>query len=265
MKYISTDYLKTQTVYLDDIVAIRQCMSRDHSIDHTKNGRNNNAIVYFCSDGAHYTLSNGTSLEPKAGEAVYIPAGSKYKLKITEDECKLFSIFFQVLDKNSEQSVFFDHIMCTYAGNTQLPRFMIECARICDSTVGNELLLSSYMYNILHEFILRVEKETFNSPIEAALSYINERLNTVISIKELASRSLMSESTFRYAFKKSVGQSPLKYINSERLKKATILLKESDISIETISDLLGFYDDAYFYKMFKKTYNCTPLEYRKHK
>ena len=29
-----------------------------------------------------------------------------------------------------------------------------------------------------------------------------------------------------------------------------------------ISDSLGFYDDAYFHKSFKKTYNCTPLEYR---
>ena len=46
-------------------------------------------------------------------------------------------------------------------------------------------------------------------------------------------------------------------------KKAILLLKVSDLPVSTISGMLGFYDDAYFYKIFKKTYNITPSEYRK--
>ena len=263
MKYISTDCLKTQTIHLDDIVAIPQRMSKNSFVNHMKNGRNNNALVYYCSEGAQYILSDGTSFEPKAGEAVYIPAGCKYRLKINKDKCELFSIFFQMLDENNERSAFSDHIICTYAGNSQLSSIMLECIKLCDSTVVNRLLLSSNMYNVLHEFISCVENKKYPPPVEAALSYINNNLNTIISVKELASNCAMSESEFRSLFKESVGQSPLKYINAERMKKAILLLKVSDLPVSMISDMLGFYDDAYFYKIFKKTYNITPTEYRK--
>ena len=263
MRHISTDYLKTQTVHLDNIVAIRQYLNKDSSIDHMKNGRNNNALVYFCTSGAHYISFDGTRLEPKVGDAVYIPAGSKYKLKINEDVCEVFTIFFQVLDKSNERSVFSERIICTYTGNTQLPRFMIECARICDSTVGNGLLLSSYMYNVLHEFVFCCENKIFNNPVDVALSYINENLDTAISVKNLALDSGMSESAFRRIFKERVGQSPLKYINSERTKKAALLLKETDLPVATISNILGFYDVAHLVKKFKETYICSPSEYRK--
>lgn len=263
MKYISTDYLKTQNVYLGDIVAVRQTMKKNDSVDRMKNGRHNNAMVYFCSDGAHYILPDGTSIEPKAGDSLYIPAGSKYKLEIKGNECKLRSIFFRLLDEDSEQLFFFDRIMRIYSYNTQLSELINECVSIYNSAVGNGLLLRSYMYNALHEFVSCVEKEKVPSPVDAALSYINRNLNTVISVKQLALHCAMSESTFRRVFKKSVGQSPLKYINSERMKKAALVLKESDLSVATISDLLGFYDEAYFIKMFKKTYTLSPSEYRK--
>ena len=77
MKYISTDCLKTQTIHLDDIVAIPQRMSKNSFVNHMKNGRNNNALVYYCSEGAQ-----------SAEQSVGIK-GSKYLL--TPTSCNIYS------------------------------------------------------------------------------------------------------------------------------------------------------------------------------
>ncbi len=263
MKYISLDCLKIQNVYLGDIVAVRQNVKRDECVDHMNNGRNNNVIVYFCSEGARYTLSDGTHIEPKSGDVLYIPVGSKYRLEIAENECDIYTIFFRLLDEDGEQLFFSNHIMHMSTYNTRLLDLMNKCIRMYNSDTRNRLLLCACMYNVLHEFVLCYEQEKTPSPIDAALSYINRNLNTMISVKELALSCAMSESSFRQVFKESVGQSPLKYINTERIKKAAELLKETDFSVTTISDMLGFYDDSYFIKMFKRAYDLSPSEYRK--
>ena len=46
-------------------------------------------------------------------------------------------------------------------------------------------------------------------------------------------------------------------------EKAKMLLETTDIPIKEISDSLGFYDTAYFYKTFMKAIKITPKEYRK--
>lgn len=262
MKYISKEYLKKQNIGLGNICVLKQKKDKGFCVDYTEYCRHNNAIIYFCSEGAHYILPDGTSINPNAGDVLYIPAGAAYKLEINECECEFYSIFFDMLDEANEKLFFFENLMRVYAGNTRLPKLMFECIRVGNSDSGNGLLLRSYLYSILHEFVLCVENEISQKSIDVAISYINENLGMGISVRELARRCFMSERAFNYAFKESVGLSPVKYINSERMKKAALLLKESDISVGTISDMVGYNDKAYFHKMFKKTYNCTPLEFR---
>ena len=58
---------------------------------------------------------------------------------------------------------------------------------------------------------------------------------------------------------------PVEYRSKKRLKKAKLLLETTDMPIKEVSDSLGFYDIAYFYKVFKKTFAITPKEYRETK
>ncbi|MFF1066429.1 helix-turn-helix domain-containing protein, partial [Clostridioides difficile] len=51
-------------------------------------------------------------------------------------------------------------------------------------------------------------------------------------------------------------------IHEQRLKKATTLLKSTDMSIEDISIEVGYNNQTFFYKKFKETYSLTPKKYR---
>ena len=81
-------------------------------------------------------------------------------------------------------------------------------------------------------------------------------------VSDLAKKCLLSESAFRKRFREIFGQTPGEYVTEKRLTKAAELLKSTDIPITTIASELGFYDNAYFYKLFKNKYKVTPSRYR---
>jgi len=52
------------------------------------------------------------------------------------------------------------------------------------------------------------------------------------------------------------------YLNARKIQKAMLLLKESDKSINDISDSLGFTRLSYFSQTFKKYTGVAPTKYR---
>ena len=59
-----------------------------------------------------------------------------------------------------------------------------------------------------------------------------------------------------------MGSSPVEYRTKKRIEKAKLLLETTDIPIKEIVEMLGFYDAAYFYKVFEKSTSLTPKQYR---
>lgn len=64
-------------------------------------------------------------------------------------------------------------------------------------------------------------------------------------------------------FRNNFGCTITHYINHVKMQHATELLESSELSISDISNELNFESTNYFYRLFKKTYNITPLQYRK--
>jgi AraC-like DNA-binding protein len=86
--------------------------------------------------------------------------------------------------------------------------------------------------------------------------------NFELSVDGIAKEMYMSRSSFQKKFIRYFGMSPIEYRTKKRLKKAKLLLENTDIPIKEISDSLAFYDIAYFYKAFKREYGFTPNAYR---
>ena len=63
-------------------------------------------------------------------------------------------------------------------------------------------------------------------------------------------------------FKAEWGMGLCEYINSVRIKEAKNLLLNSDAKIYQIAYQVGFNDNKYFMKLFKKFENVTPTQYR---
>ena len=93
--------------------------------------------------------------------------------------------------------------------------------------------------------------------------YINDHLAKDLSVEILCSHFHLSHSEIYSIFNKYFNTTPVEYIKIRRLKHACYLLKNSDFLINEIAKKCGIPDYNYFSKVFKKTFNITPKEFRK--
>lgn len=93
--------------------------------------------------------------------------------------------------------------------------------------------------------------------------YIDSNYSKEISLSGIAKASHVSKEHLSRLFKKETGVTITEYIVNARLKKASELLRTTTLSIAEISALVGYQDNNYFVKVFKKYYKMTPSQYRR--
>lgn len=92
------------------------------------------------------------------------------------------------------------------------------------------------------------------------LQRIGERPDS--SIAELARAAHFSPAQFRRSFRRYIGSTPHEYLTSKRLETAKYLLAHTDSPLAAVAERIGFYDAAYFSRIFKKHYGISPTRYR---
>lgn len=104
---------------------------------------------------------------------------------------------------------------------------------------------------------------TSSQKLENVKSYIDKSFQTKLSLDELSDRFFISKYHLSREFKAKYGMTIGNYILIQRITFAKKQLRFTNLSIDEISENCGFLDTAYFIKVFKKSENTTPLQYRK--
>lgn len=94
-------------------------------------------------------------------------------------------------------------------------------------------------------------------------TYILEHFMESITVEQLAAMAHLSASQFSHRFKNFMGISPIRYQYQVRVNQARTYLSESEISIEQISEIVGFRNIPNFYSVFRNITGDTPAKYRK--
>lgn len=101
--------------------------------------------------------------------------------------------------------------------------------------------------------------------VERAVRYIAEHYAYPITVEEIADYTGVCRSYLYRMFREVLKQSPKDCIEEYRIRQASLLLSESDVSVATVAHSVGYEDPLYFSKAFKKCKGQTPSEYRKRK
>ena len=99
--------------------------------------------------------------------------------------------------------------------------------------------------------------------IKTVLSYITEHYQEKLYVQDLASQINMNEQYFCRFFKRSIGKTPIDYINDYRLNKVIRLLETRDAPVTEVCLECGFNNMGNFQRLFKRKTGTTPLQYRK--
>lgn len=98
---------------------------------------------------------------------------------------------------------------------------------------------------------------------EKVAQYIRDHYHKPITNTILAKEFNIHENTIAKYMKRFYKVTALEYLNTYRLEQARILLLKTDYPIQSVAEQCGFSYGPYFSSAFKKTYDISPLNYRK--
>ena len=93
--------------------------------------------------------------------------------------------------------------------------------------------------------------------------YLAERMDQKITLDMLAAAFHVSVTLIKTCFRDVYGVSVYSYIRSQKMEKAAVMLRETDMQITEIAGELGYDNSSKFAKAFKGIRGVTPGEYRK--
>lgn len=169
-----------------------------------------------------------------------------------------------------------------------------KCSRIEDRTAFLSLcnmleqLLSRQHFRLEHfnvlgaatlsEIFIEIERLYARSLLGASPrgESVSERLNSVLLylrtnyMRPLTSSDIERELSYNFdylnqLFAKHLHVSIFKLLENIRMETAKHTLETSEISIKELAGEVGYIDEAYFSKVFKKRIGCTPTQYREGK
>ena len=136
-----------------------------------------------------------------------------------------------------------------------------------------ETMLKIYLVNILVEIIRSYDGQLSEfdisytsqtlSYMETALNYIDEHLDSDLTLELLSDVAHMSKTYFCGQFRKLNGISPWEYITIKRIERAITYIKSTDLTKLEIAVKCGYNNTSNFYHAFKRVTGKTPSDYKK--
>jgi len=125
--------------------------------------------------------------------------------------------------------------------------------------------LSFFLTDIMTRFIGIVFKYPGVKHIDVitkATNYINANYMRKIALTDVAKMVFLSDSYFSRIFKDEIKESFSNYLSRIRVEKSMALLLSGDMSLLDICSAVGFEDQSYYCKVFRKYTGVTPGKYR---
>ena len=152
-------------------------------------------------------------------------------------------------------------------GGADVDEILNLCQRYASEaeTITGSEALNRWIGAILHRFIgfaFDFNNIKHQNVIFKTNAYIKEHLAEKISLDQAAEQVYLSKSYFCRIIKEELGCTFTEYVNRIRVDRSKSLLRNSGMSIAEIACAVGFDDQSYYTRIFKKQVGVAPGKFR---
>lgn len=130
---------------------------------------------------------------------------------------------------------------------------------------GYEFISKAILQQLLYEVFENIKKQTINYStslkVERIINYMHQNISNRITLTELSELVQLSPTYLSRTFKETTGYSIIEFFNKMKIDKGKELIIEGNRKIKEIAEILGFKDEFYFSRIFKKFEGISPSEY----
>ncbi len=270
----------------DELINIRK---HTRFIDFPEHKHNYIEMAYILQ-GEMIQKIKGKEIRLKKGEIIFLNQHITHEIKASSKEDiiinfiikpEFFEYILNLIDKENIISKFLfstiyggsrkGEYICFYVGNIKNVQNIIE-------QVINEIINMSTLRKSKIKFLVGLLLiELLNNP-QSIVSYSEENYDIKLMMEilkyidesyEEANLTKLCETLHQQDYKicklikKNTGLTFKELVQEKRIEKAIELLKSTDYAIEDIIRRVGYENDSYFYRIFKKKFGLSPKEYKK--
>lgn len=138
-----------------------------------------------------------------------------------------------------------------------------------EQDLGNRQILESYMVILFTELLRSMREESQGETKDGKaqiqvwelLSYIEKNFEDC-TLKKMGEYFGFNGNYLTGLLKERTGKSFVEHVQEQKMRKACMLLENTQMPIQEIVALCGYANQNFFYKKFRKTIGSTPAEYR---
>ncbi len=138
---------------------------------------------------------------------------------------------------------------------------------------GSRMLVKNRMIDAMVAMIRQLELEDQGqtvkywqkSVVSEVVDYLHHHSTDRVELQDLAEHMAISVKHLNRIFKEATGSTIVSYANNIRLEQAKYYLTTTDLKIKDIAQLLNYYDQYHFGRIFKQATGKSPMEFRKDK
>lgn len=247
-------------------------------------------LLYVSRGKCTQTINNETR-DLTVGDICLLSPNDRHSISTSSADDLLFNILIK-------PSLFQDSFLCLIAENDLMSRFFLTSlftineknaylyfpsnantqSSILVESIIREFFKKDICYKksmecylaLLFTELLRTHKELIdrenyeimgNNQLSDILSYINQHKNDA-TLSSVAKAFHYHPTYLSALIKKHTNKSFSEIILEAKLQEACYYLKNTELPVEEIAQLVGYYDRSYFHRVFKKQYGLTPNDYR---
>lgn len=102
-----------------------------------------------------------------------------------------------------------------------------------------------------------------SDPMSDIARYTEAHYKEDLSLQQIAAKFYLSREYISRKFKQQFGLNWSEYLGRQRMNSAKLLLQNPSLRLAQVAEMVGYQDEKYFSKVFKKMEGMTPGEYRK--
>lgn len=230
--------------------------------------------AHICLSGAfEIQIGEGHTCRLCAEEGILIAPQAKHNTKECVSGSIRFTLAFRTKENTDWEKLLSKGFFC-FPVNLRI----IDCIDIilfeaAQKNTFSSVIMQNRLFEIICEMLRAIgiddhfrdksSRSSENFIVQKAKQYISDNKDKLLSCSEVAGYCHYNAKYLSRIFLKQTDQTLLEYIHHEKMVCAEKLLKDESLTLKQVSDSLGFTNEYYFNRFFKRKNGITPGKYRK--
>ncbi|MBB6672944.1 AraC family transcriptional regulator [Cohnella nanjingensis] len=233
--------------------------------------------LLFASAGCGELTVSGRSAKLAPDHLYLFAPGTDVQLELEEGrEAEIYWVafdLFRMAERSDSIRSFERDLTFPAEGNyrmsgSRFKRFFSLLAQEGEApTGGSRFLAQQYLYEMLDDLLQRrtesADSDDAQAGLKLSISYMQRHYREDIRVDKLAELARLHPTYYSHLFKRTMKRTPVSFLTHLRMNKAKEMLLQTDKPVRDIARDVGYDDEFYFSRRFKKTNGIAPTVYTK--